>query len=206
MTKPKSGLHLGPVGENAETAGAPVIAAGALDTATPGLDTASAVFSEEYEEDEFPEDWEAQGTLDAPTPRPGHTQHWVRMAILGQSDAKNLASRSHQGWRPRRVETVPEGERRRFPVFRDGRLGDIIMREGLILCEMPNRLVEKRNAHYRSKHERQLSSLNDRIAEQNEGGGHGITNMHIAERKSTVGISPQTHSGRKAAKPTVAAD
>lgn len=191
-------LHLGATGEAERE---PL---GALGTPMPGVEAVGAIFPDnEDEDDDFPENWEPQGSLDAPTPRPGFTQHWVRMAILGQPDAQNLANRSHQGWRPRRVESVPEEERRRFPVFRDERLGDIIIREGLVLCEMPNRLVEKRNEHYRNKHTRQVNSLKDRIAEQNEHSGHGIRNMHIAEQRTDIGINPQIHNGRK---PNVAAD
>lgn len=125
--------------------------------------------------------------LDAPEPRVGMRQRWVRMNILGATDAKNRAKRDRQGWRPRRAETVPEVERERFPTVADAKYGDVIQQGELVLCEIAEGLLDRRRKFYSDKAAGQLAAIvNQGIADTNKGADkHGFGAIQM-QRKSTV--------------------
>jgi hypothetical protein len=48
----------------------------------------------------------------------------------------NFQTQQKKGWRPRKLETVPENFRN-FPVLQHSVLGECIAVAGMVLCEMP---------------------------------------------------------------------
>jgi hypothetical protein len=87
--------------------------------------------------------WVRPTSLDAPPPRTGYRQKWVRSSMFGREDATNWMRRLREGWVPRDAGTVPEN----FPVptMQHGKFGNVIAVEGMVLCEMPAERVKQRN-------------------------------------------------------------
>lgn len=93
--------------------------------------------------------WVRPTSLAAPKPRPGFVQRWIRVATHGVEDPANTMRKFREGWKPRPAETIPAD----FPVptIAHGEWAGCIGIEGSILCEMPQELAAKRNAHYHDK-------------------------------------------------------
>jgi hypothetical protein len=112
-------------------------------------------------EEQFDEDldggagWSPPSALEAPPPRPGYVQRWIRAEQAGTPDTKNVSSKYREGWRPRDPSTVPDGY---FPpTLGHGSFEGFIGVEGMVLCEMPVKLHKQRAQYYR-----------DRVAKQEE--------------------------------------
>jgi hypothetical protein len=101
--------------------------------------------------------WKPPSNLDAPPPRRGHVQRWVRTAIRNEDDVRNLAAQFRIGWVPRRADTVPES----FPVatIKHGEFAGVIGIHGLILCEMPEELNQRRKDYYDAQTEQQTQAV-----------------------------------------------
>lgn len=137
--------------------------------------------------DEFGFDWEPKGGLITPEPRPGMDQKWVRRALGGVNDLAHLAYQTGRaGWKPRRFETVPEGERKNFPMTSDLAFGEVITSGDLILCERPTAFGVKRREFYDKRRQRLDNVVNEQIAAINESGRPGINHMHVAENRRRV--------------------
>ena len=52
--------------------------------------------------------WTPPNSLDAPPAPTGYRHQWIRAEILGQSDAKNIASSLREGWELVRADEYPE--------------------------------------------------------------------------------------------------
>ena len=87
--------------------------------------------------EEYGDDWEPPGLLDAPPPRPGFVQRWVRTRLGGSDDASNVGKKFNQGWRPRAASSIPK-DSYYATTKRDGK--DVIGMEGVILMERPEKL------------------------------------------------------------------
>lgn len=153
----------------------------ATDTDAELLDTLQADGPEAA--NDFLEDWTPPAQLQAPPPRPGFVQHWCRMSAGGRVDATQRNYNEQQGWRPRRIETINEEDRMRYPQARDPQLGDIITQGSLVLCEMPARKAAQRNAYYQRKHERQMESMvTNPLAQINESARAGIGPIKMVQK------------------------
>lgn len=157
-----------------------------LDSEDDAVDTENFDLQDDPDEAMF--SWEPKGGLTAPEPRSGMEQKWVRrMAPNGTNDASHLSYQmGRAGWKPRRLETVPEGERALFPMTSDSTFGKVITSGDLMLCERPKALGDKRRAFYAKRTHRQSELVNQEIAAINERAGAGVGNMHVAERRSRV--------------------
>lgn len=138
---------------------------------------------------DFLEDWKPPSLLEAPPPRPGFVQHWCRMSSGGRADASQRLYNEQQGWRPRRVDTIPEADREKYAVGKDAQHGDVITQGALVLCEMPQRKADQRNAYYRRKHDRQMGTMvTNQIAETNQMASAGFGPIKMSrESKTTTG-------------------
>lgn len=151
---------------------------------------AQTVFVDQSFHEEFPEDWSPPAQLEAPPPREGMTQRWVRMTILGQNDGTNIANQSGQGWRPRRLDTVPDAEQSRYPSAKSARFGEVIISGALILCEMPVAVYAKMEKYYKDKRIglietiRNDQALRSAVKAPKAGGGFG--EVEAIERSTQV--------------------
>lgn len=112
--------------------------------------------------EERPEgEWKPPSNLEAPPPRPGMSQLWVRTAIGSEDDSSNVAKQLREGWVPRRSDTVSPDFA--VPTIKHGEYAGYIGIHGLVLMEMPTERVMQRRAHYASLVRRQNQAINQDI-------------------------------------------
>jgi hypothetical protein len=137
----------------------------------------------------FPESWQEPQKLDAPTPRPGMEQRWVRVDIKGEADPNNVASQFRQGWRPRSFDTVPQAERARFPSINIKTFGAVMKTGDLILCEMPKGIFEQMKAFYAARARKQLAAISPEavVAQHNSqvDPDHGFGEIEVTRRSGS---------------------
>ncbi len=109
--------------------------------------------------------WRRPMNLDAPEPRPGYRQRWVRSEFRSEKDNLNWQGKVREGWVPRKPETVPDHE----AFFgQNSHMGqDVIRVGGLILMEIPEqKLASKRRAidEASRRQEQSVSMETDRIS------------------------------------------
>mgnify|MGYP000657516011 CR=1 FL=1 len=103
--------------------------------------------------------------FEAPKPRPGFVQRWVRFENEnGSKDLKNIGKKIRQmGWKPRRASTV-QGNNPAPVMDVDG--GGIMMTQGFILCEMPEEKAEQLRESYEHETHRQNISTRAELSNQ----------------------------------------
>jgi hypothetical protein len=124
-------------------------------------------------------EWQDPSNLEAPPPRPGFVQRWIRSAFRTGEDPASLQRAHREGWRPRALSTVPSGYAPATMTHKQ--LGDVIAVEGLILMELPARVAKARKKFY----DRLMAAQNEAIERdihKDERPGKPI----IAERRTTV--------------------
>jgi len=94
---------------------------------------------------ERPKAWMPASALPEPDKQPGYAYRWVRVASMGQQDAKNVSSKLREGWEPVRIEEQPK-----FSMLTDpnSRFKDNIEIAGLLLCKIPVEFMDQRRAYY----------------------------------------------------------
>jgi hypothetical protein len=106
---------------------------------------------------DVPTQWRRPSSLDAPPPRPGYVQRWVRYRSGNIEDIDNIEKSMDQGWRPRKRTTEKSGHE--LTARASGQYGEYYVKRGLMLMEMPEKLAQQRNAFYRKK----LRSMTDSV-------------------------------------------
>jgi len=101
--------------------------------------------------------WRPSNLLEAPEPRPGYAQRWVATMVLGQETPTNVAKRLREGWAPRDVKTIKDGQH--FPTIEHGKFAGHIGIEGMVLCEMPQEMLNQRNDYYAQMTENLMRSV-----------------------------------------------
>jgi hypothetical protein len=114
-------------------------------------------------------------SLDAPEPRDGMTQRWVRQSTRGVADPRNLNRSWREGWRPRPPESLTE-EWRIYANFADKENGMIVV-DDLILMEIDSRVLEQRKLAIQKATRLQMSSVEHDL-ESTQIAGHPIVKDH----------------------------
>jgi hypothetical protein len=104
-------------------------------------------------------EWRRPGNMDAPPPRPGYHQRWVRASLRSDSDNINWHSKMREGWTPRDPSTVPDCSRL-FGEYKHGNQA-VIQHGGSILCEMPIQRIESKRKFIREEIRRQERSVEE---------------------------------------------
>ena len=105
--------------------------------------------------------WRPSNLLEAPAPRPGYKQRWIATMVLGQETPTNVAKRLREGWQPRDPKTVKNAQH--FPTIEHGKFAGYIGIEGMVLCEMPEEMVNERNMYYARMTENLMRSVEQDI-------------------------------------------
>jgi hypothetical protein len=118
--------------------------------------------------------WTPPQSLDAPPPRPGMTQRWIRAQNGPQQDIKNWSRKMREGWVPRDPTSLPK-EWQGLPTAKmthgNGTVANAIMVEGMVLCEMPMARKRQRDAFFQAKSAALMSAVNSELdAVQRQGG------------------------------------
>lgn len=130
--------------------------------------------------------------LDAPEPRPGYAQRWVRGEFRTESDNNNWQLRMREGWRPRDPKTVPEAEAFYGASSRSGQ--EVIRVGGLVLMEIQIERLEAKRQTVREATRRQELSVameTDRVSREGMASGHAPIVREERTRVST-GRRPST--------------
>ena len=118
--------------------------------------------------------WVQPTSLQAPKPRPGYVQRWIRAAVKGKDDATNVSRKWREGWKPRPADTVPASFE--LPAISGGRWNGCIMVEGMILCEMSVQRNNARKKFIRGQIDRKTAAIDadlDRTNKQNRSPAFG---------------------------------
>lgn len=109
-------------------------------------------------------DWQPANTLEAPPPRPGMEQRWIRFQLGDKNDPRNWARKLRERWAPRTLDTVEEDLAP--PTLRHAQLGEVIGVGDLILCERPKEIGIARRRYFRAKTQRQLAAAEHRAVDK----------------------------------------
>lgn len=112
--------------------------------------------------------WHRPTELEAPPARPGFTQRWIRIRMGNDDDVSNSTRKFREGWLPRDAESVPAEYLP--PTIRHARLGNLIGVADLVLCEMPIRKAEQRNAFWAKKTENMVRGIEEDLRNVAQGG------------------------------------
>jgi len=94
--------------------------------------------------------WTPPNSLDAPPAPTGYRHQWIRAEILGQSDAKNVASSLREGWELVRADEYPDTQ---YPEMTEGRYAGIIGVGGLLLARIPEEIALQIDEYYSKQNE-----------------------------------------------------
>jgi len=109
--------------------------------------------------------WQPASLLPDPNPEPGYTFRWVRMSTLNQADPMNVSSKLREGWEPVKASAHPEIQ---LSVVESDKHRDNIVIGGLMLCKIPNELVDDRNSFYNVQAENQMRSVDSNFMREND--------------------------------------
>lgn len=117
--------------------------------------------------------WTETSSLDAPPPRPGMEQRWIRVSVGDKNDPRNVSRKRREQWVPRALDTVPEGFAP--PTISHGSLGSVISVLDLVLCERPLSVGASRRKHFTAKAARQKDAAMHRHTDAlTRHGGPGV--------------------------------
>jgi hypothetical protein len=129
---------------------------------------------------ELPQSWKRPSVLDAPAPRPGFVQRWVRYRTGNQEDADNVEKSMSQGWRP--VKKAARRREHELTADLHGKYGQFIVKRGLILMELPEHLAQQRNETYAEDQRRMTESIDRNFFKVN----NRVMPLMKPSRKTTV--------------------
>lgn len=125
-------------------------------------------------------EWRHFSNLQAPDPRPGYAQRWIRVKLAGRNDSTNVSKKFREGWRPRKISSIPEGHT--LPTVRLAQFGLVIGVDDVVLCEMPAKVKAQRDAYYAEVKRRQNAAIETRLEDFADRGGIKI----MQDRRSSV--------------------
>lgn len=103
--------------------------------------------------------------LPDPDPQQGYAFRWVRTALAGQSDARNVSVRRREGWEPVRAEDHPE---LMLSLDANSQASGNVEIGGLMLCKAPIEQAEARQAHYEELSKQQMQSVDNNFMREND--------------------------------------
>ena len=111
------------------------------------------------------ENWSQPDILPMPDPQDGWVFRWVRTAIHGVSDNRNVSMRMREGWEPVKLEDHTE-----LMVIPDygsewGKKGCVEI-GGLLLCKAPKKLMDQRRAYFEAQAQSQLQAIDANLMKE----------------------------------------
>ena len=114
---------------------------------------------------ERPKQWQRAETLPQPDKQAGYAYRWIRVAAMGQADARNVSAKMREGWEPVRIEEQPQFK---LLVDPNSRFKDNIEVAGLLLCKMPEEMVQQRNQYFAKMTQDQIESVDNNFMREND--------------------------------------
>ena len=118
----------------------------------------------DVEVDSEVDEWIRPSELEAPPPRPGFVQRWIRIRLGTTRDTARLRKAQREGWRPVKASSMANSDHS-LPIIRHDELGDgdYVGAEDLILMEMPSRVNDQRDRFYKRKQARQTGAVERQV-------------------------------------------
>ena len=107
--------------------------------------------------------WTPPNSLDAPPAPTGYRHQWIRAEILGQSDAKNVASSLREGYELVRADEYPDSD---FPSMSEGRYAGVIGVGGLLLARIPEEIALQIEEYYRKQTQDKEEAINSNLMKE----------------------------------------
>jgi hypothetical protein len=112
-----------------------------------------------------PQQWMPPELLPEPDKEAGYAYRWIRVSSLNKADARNISSKTRQGWEPVKLEEQPKFQ---LLVDPDSRFKDGIEVGGLLLCKIPQEFVDQRNAYYLGQAHAQMEAVDNNLMRQSD--------------------------------------
>lgn len=115
---------------------------------------------------DMPETWVRPTNLSAPPPRPGYQNRWIRFRNGNNEDRNNLQKAMIQGWRP-----LPKSSLRKeheLTANLEGKYGQYVVTQGLILMEIPLKLWQQRQDFYENKNTKMTEGIDRNLFREND--------------------------------------
>jgi hypothetical protein len=106
--------------------------------------------------------WRPASTLPDPVPEPGMGFRWVMTHLLGEANPTNVSQRLREGYEPVKAEDHPE-----MAFEANAKTGNIEI-GGLMLCKMPEDMVQQRTTFYDDMTNSQSHSVNSKFTSQGD--------------------------------------
>jgi hypothetical protein len=129
---------------------------------------------------EVPTSWRLPSRLDAPPPRAGFRNRWVRFRAGNDEDAEHFEEKLEEGWRPvkrSRARRVHE-----LTATTHGKYGQYYVKRGLILMEIPEALEIQRDRYFKQVQRDMNRGVDRNLFKIN----HRVMPLLQPERKSRV--------------------
>jgi len=110
-------------------------------------------------------EWAPPSLLPEFKKQPGWAYRWIRISLANDADNLNVSSKMREGWEPVKHSEHPEIQ---LPASADSRFKDSVEVGGLLLCKMPQEMVDQRNDYYRKKAEGQARAVDNSFMKEND--------------------------------------
>lgn len=108
--------------------------------------------------------WKEPSLLPEPVPRDGWVFKWVRTSSRGVDDKVNVDKRIREGWEAVQAEEHPEILEEWHMPARSGNIES----GGLLLCKMPQEMVDQRTAHLARKTRDNIDAAEENYMRDND--------------------------------------
>ena len=105
-----------------------------------------------------PTSWQNPDSLPMPNDRPGWKHRYIRISMMGVSDASNISSKLREGYEPVKAEEYPE---LMMQANQEGRFKGNIEIGGLLLCRIPEEFLKQRAEFYNNQNKAQMESVDN---------------------------------------------
>ena len=105
--------------------------------------------------------WRPASTLPDPTPEPGYRFRWVMSHLMGDAQPTNVSQRFREGYEPVKVADHPE-------LALEGNAKGNVEVGGLILCKIPEEMMQQRAAYYANQTAQQASQASAKFLGQSD--------------------------------------
>jgi len=127
---------------------------------------------------ERPKQWMPPELLPEPDKQAGYAYRWIRVSMLNNADPRNISAKFREGWEPVHVDEQPKYK---LLASREGQYKDNIEIGGLLLCKIPEELVQQRMDYEAKQTSQQAEAVDNNLMRQSD------SRMPLfMERKSTV--------------------
>jgi hypothetical protein len=93
----------------------------------------------------------------------GWTYKWIRISTMGEPDQNHERLQMRRGWSPVPADRHPEEARNHLHASDIHAVGNIIVRRGLMLCELPKEAADKYDSVKDKAHQDVMKSLSTAV-------------------------------------------